>query len=317
MYEPLATEPDIEIVGVSDVDRSVADRVAGRLRCPVFYDHQELLDAAKPDLVYAHDIHAQMATLAGLLIAARVPFVIEKPVGLDTGTVEALARAAADAGVYCDIPFVYRMAPWIEYARQRAQAQKTGPRVHHAHFKLIAGPPTRYIANGVDWMLDPVQAGGGCTINLSVHFIDLFAMLVDEPVKVRTAALSHHSFHLPVEDYSTVTLESESGALATIETGYTQPTYGQHRLLDFGCTMRTPTDYYQVGSFETMTTDVASSVTTYAAGPTINRTYYPQYARDVVKRVRDGAPPLASLWDMARTMRLLESAYRIARQGDH
>lgn len=317
MYEALAAESDIDLVGVSDRDPAVADSVAARLRCPAFYSHAELLEVAKPDLVYAHEIHSDMAELAGLLIAARVPFVIEKPVGLDTATVERLARAADDAGVYCDLPFVYRMSPWIDHARRRAETLKGGPKVHHAHFKLIAGPPTRYIASGVDWMLDPARAGGGCTINLGVHFLDLFQMLVDEPVTVRTAALSYHSFKLPVEDYSTITLESESGALATIETGYTQPISGQHRLLDFGCTMRTPTDYYQVGSFDTRITDVASSVTTYAGGPTVNRTYYPQYARDVVKRVRSGARPMASLWDMVRTMQLLEAAYGMARTEKH
>jgi predicted dehydrogenase len=312
MYDHLVMETGVEIVGVSDTDRAIADRVARQLRCPVYYGAADLLARAEPELAFAHEVHADMPALASALIEAGVPFAMEKPVGLDSRTVEDLARRADAAGLYCDIPFVYRMSPWVEHALARA-GEAARPRLNHAHFRLISGPPTRYVANGVDWMLDPKRAGGGCTVNLSVHFLDLFAFLAKEEVRVRDAAISYASYHLPVEDFSLITLESASGALASIETGYTQPQYGRARLVDFGCTMRTPTDYYQVGAFETMITDAKSFTTSYLGGSTINRTFYPQYARDVVARVVKGEPPLASLWDMVAAMRLIEAAYAKAR----
>ncbi|OLT15462.1 hypothetical protein BJF78_01925 [Pseudonocardia sp. CNS-139] len=44
---------------------------------------------------------------------------------------------------------------------------------------------------------------------------------------------------------------------------------------------------------------------------TINVRHYPVFVRDVLRRVRAGEPPLASLTDMAAAMDLVQEAYRM------
>ncbi len=102
-------------------------------------------------------------------------------------------------------------------------------------FRFIAGFPQRYRAAGCDWMLDPELAGGGCTINLAIHFFDLCRMLFGPKVRVLGATMAkyrveqanraHHGNHIGQarqRRLSAVTFERD-GALCAVEIGYLYP----------------------------------------------------------------------------------------------
>jgi predicted dehydrogenase len=307
-YAELALHPGVELVGAADSDPVVASREAERLRCQPFSSTAELLDRAAPDVVFAFGTHLEMGDVASALIDAGVPFAIEKPSGISAVVVADLADRAERAGLYADLPLVYRMSPWVQHARAAAKTHD-GPHIEHAHFRLMSGPPDRYASAGAEWNLDPEQSGGGCTVNLGVHLIDLFCYLVDEPVEVRSATTSTSSYGLAVEDYSLLVLQSASGSIATIETGYTFPKYGE---LDFSCAVRTATHWYSVSPSETRTISIATNDTIHVVGPTTNVAFYGRFARDVVDRVRTGASPLADLRAMSHTLALVETAYAVA-----
>jgi predicted dehydrogenase len=69
-------------------------------------------------------------------------------------------------------------------------------------------------------MLDPARSGGGTTLNLSVHYIDLFRYFLGEEIPQAAGLVSNLVFGEAVEDHSVLLLRSESGAVGVVETGY-------------------------------------------------------------------------------------------------
>src|SRR6266581_5108245 len=160
--EPALALPDVEVVGISDPDPQVVARLTDKLGCLGAVDFRELCDKARPDFVIALGRHCDMPDEAKLLIAAGIPFALEKPCGLNAAAVSELAELAAGAGAFAAVPLVFRDGPMIEAVRTRIGAEA----VDYASFRFIAGPIARYLDAGCGWMLDPACAGGGCTINI-------------------------------------------------------------------------------------------------------------------------------------------------------
>jgi len=90
-------------------------------------------------------------------------------------------------------------------------------------------------------MLNPGRAGGGRTINLAVHFFDLYALLTGGRPSVVGATISNATHGLPVEDYSAVTF-SGGGADGVVETGHTVP--GPTGSFDLRFSLRSDQHYF-------------------------------------------------------------------------
>ena len=69
---------DVELVGVSDSDASIAEDRARRYETTAFTDYREMIDATKPEFVIALGRHVEMPEIAGFLIEAGIPFMMEK-----------------------------------------------------------------------------------------------------------------------------------------------------------------------------------------------------------------------------------------------
>jgi predicted dehydrogenase len=305
LYLPTLLElPDVAVVGVSDTDAGVARRLGERLGCAWSDSHERLLDTTSPDFVLALGEHAEMPGEAGLLLDRRIPFAMEKPCGTDAGQVRALAERAEAEDAFAAVPFVWRRSELLGVMRERfADAD-----IDYLSFRWIAGTPARYTDSGCGWMLDPARSGGGCTINLSVHMIDLARVLFGDPVEVAGAVMGNVAYGLPVEDHSLVTLRS-GGRLLHVETGYLVP--APHSTFDMRFSVKAR-DHYLIatgpGDVEVIGPDGAVER---VRAHTTNVPHYPGFVRDVLRRVRVGEPPVASLTDMAAAMDLVQEAYRM------
>ncbi|OLT15461.1 hypothetical protein BJF78_01920 [Pseudonocardia sp. CNS-139] len=203
--------PDVEVVGVADPDAAVAEQLGTKLGCAWSASYEGLCEQVRPDFVLALGEHADMPAEAAHLIERGIPFAMEKPCGTDSAQVHALAGKAAAAGAFAAVPFVWRQSELLAAMRERFSDDE----ISYLSFRWIAGPPTRYLEAGCAWMLDPARSGGGCTINLSVHMLDLARVLFGDPVEVVAATMSNHAYGLPVEDHSLVTLRGAAGARCT------------------------------------------------------------------------------------------------------
>jgi predicted dehydrogenase len=301
-YRPAAGLVAHEIVGVSDGDPSVAERVGGELGVPGYVEPEQLL-ARRPEFAFAFGPHADMPALGGLLVEAGVPFVIEKPAGLRADDVKRLRDRARSRGLHVGTGFNFRVSDWF----QRLRDLTADDPATVARFSFISGPPGRYRQLGCDWMLDPTRSGGGCTINLAGHLVDMFRIFTGSEPSVHSALMSNLSWGEPVEDYSAIALRSAS-ATGMVETGYGFP--AELGGFDQLFSLRTARKYVVVRSDDVVEiTDASTFRVEVFRTPTGNFRWYAAFVAESLERYQQGLPPVADLDDLLAAMRVIDAAY--------
>ena len=308
-YRPAARLPGVQIAGVSDGDAAVAERVGRELGARPFLDYRELLDALRPDFAFAFAPHRDMPEVGLALVERAVPFLIEKPAGLNAAQVEQLRDRAGAIGLHAGTGFNWRASDLL---KRLGEIFGDDP-VTQASFRYIGGGPHRYHEMGCPWMLDPAQSGGGVTINLGVHFFDMFRLFSrSEPTEV-AALMGHQTWNLPIEDYSAVLLRSER-CTGTVETGYTYP--APTVLFDQRFSLRTRRHYVVVRNDDVV--EVHRAVDGHReefSTPTANFPWYPVFVAESLARFARGLPPLADLDALVAAMRVVDAAYASDRAG--
>lgn len=309
-YEPLAGLDGASLCGVSDANPAVAQAVADRFGCPYFSDHRQLLADARPDFVFALGPHDEMPAVARSLIRAGVGFVLEKPCGTTLSQVVELRDMASAAGLFASVPFAFRCSDLLRHVREISEPDD----FQQMSFRFIAGTPQRYLDADCGWMLDPRRAGGGCTINLAVHFFDLFKLLTGVGPTVTGAVMSRITPGIAIEDYSAVLLTAGS-ACGVVETGYTLP--APTAAFDLRFSMRSSRYYFTATGADAATIDrlvvyPLDGAVRVIATPTSQVPYYADFVRETLDRFRNNQPPVADLSDMCDAMQVVEAAYDAA-----
>lgn len=111
------------------------------------------------DFAFAFGRHFEMPMIAKALIDNHIDFAMEKPMGIDFHQIEDLAKLVEKEKVFVAVPFVFRMAPWVQRLVTLRDKGEIDEFVH-LYFRFIAGPPSRYVKWGCEWMLDKKQADG-------------------------------------------------------------------------------------------------------------------------------------------------------------
>jgi predicted dehydrogenase len=312
MYAAALRALGVPIVAVCDRDLERARRVAAETGATAFDGVDALLAEARVDFAFAFGRHAEMPGIAAQLLARRIPFAMEKPGGLTAADVARTRRLAEPAGAFVAVPFVFRVSPLLA---EITRAEGTLPaRFAHLAFRSMHGGPERYADTGNGWLLDPAESGGGCTINLSVHFVDLFLALTGEPVATVFARMSHRTHRLAVEDHSVLVLTGRDGAVCEIETSYTFPP-------DAGAKREF---YFSLASERTYAHRADGGLwlaRRYGGGGRLvpieldNDALYPPFVERTLADVRAGRPPVAGLAELEAVMRVVDAAYRSHRTG--
>ena len=303
--DPLLAMPQVKIVGVSDP--GAAGAVADAAGCPAFADVDELCDRTRPDFVFALGRHCDMAGDARTLIRRRIPFAMEKPCGLNAAPGgRPRGTRAADAELFVAVPLVFRQGRM----RETVERVAAGERLFYLSFRFVAGGVERYRDAGCSWMLHRKAAGGGCLLNLGVHFFDLFRVMAApaEPVVV-AASMSNAVAGLDVEDHAVVVLRA-GAAKCAVETGYFFPAPTDR--FDMRFSIRTERHHFIAPDRDTLEIFDADGRMVEESMPTTNVPYYAGFVRDALGRVVAGEPPVAGLADMAASLRLIEHAYAMA-----
>jgi len=209
----------IPVLGASDPDREAGAAQAARLGLPFEADAGAMLDKAKPDFLIVMPRHDRVPETLKPALDRRLPMLVEKPLGLNGNEARAAARLIEASGIWATAAMTVRHNAIWRHLDSMRKAGTLGT-VMHAHFRIVNGPPRRYPDWGVGWMLEPEKSGGGALRNLGIHGADAFLKLAGPKVEVRAASLTRHAYGLAVEEFATGLLASPSGAVATIEAGY-------------------------------------------------------------------------------------------------
>jgi predicted dehydrogenase len=296
------------VVGVCDADARVARAVGVAHGIPVAADLAELLERFEPDVVIVMGRPEAALADAGILVDAGVPCIVEKPIGLDGASLAGLVERVRDRGAFVSVPLANRYGRiWERLAALEADRRRG--RVRHAHFRIVNGPPERYEAAGVGWMLDPAAAGGGCLRNLGIHGVDACLQLAaGEPIEVASSVMDTPPGGGAIETFAAVTLRTPSGFVATIEAGYT---FAGVRGGDMQWRIATDNAYLidDGAALREATLDDGRDVTQPIAGADAR---YDTYLADTLRRLGEGAPPKVTLADFQQASQLIDHLYERA-----
>src|SRR5262249_24894804 len=127
----LRAMPDVELVAIQDSDPGLgAKRAAEVGKPPTFTEHRKMLADVRPAFVMALGRHRQMAGIAHDLIDRGVPFVMEKPMGVNAGEVESVAAKVAKTKAFAAVPLAQRYGEFAARARDLIAGGRLGPLSH-------------------------------------------------------------------------------------------------------------------------------------------------------------------------------------------
>ncbi|WP_282940666.1 Gfo/Idh/MocA family oxidoreductase [Paenibacillus sp. RC67] len=198
----------VQLVGVCDIDKELADKIAASNGTNAYTSFEDLLAAEQPDMVsicvptYLHKPLVLQAAQAGIHI------VCEKPIAPSLADAEEMIAACRLNNVRLFIAHVVRFFPSYKDLAAKVRAGVIGdPGVMHT--KRIGGHPGR----AKSWYYDE-EKSGGVILDLLIHDIDYMRSVFGEVDSVFAMKRTSESL-----DYALVTLRFNKGAIANLE-GY-------------------------------------------------------------------------------------------------
>ncbi|MFM0395168.1 Gfo/Idh/MocA family protein [Paraburkholderia phytofirmans] len=316
----LARMPEVELIGVQDSNPAVAAQRATEVGHPaVFASATQMLDTLRPDFVVALGRHDTMAGVAHDLLERRLPFLMEKPMGLNAKEVATIAERVRAQGSYVAVPMPQRDSAFVRHARRMLAEGAFGP-LSHLYIRTNRFTSARYPAWNCEWMLDPQASGGGCLRNLGMHGLDIFLSLTGETACVTGAQFGYQALRTRVEDYASVLLRTPTGVCGTLEVGNTyprrttegvQPGAGRDKLLDgadgeWKIVGRDALLMAKDGNIRIVTADGEQN---FSDLPTENPAYH--CLASILTAWRDGLPPPVGVEDCLNAVRLIDEAYAL------
>jgi predicted dehydrogenase len=314
LYLSALERPGIEVVAVSDGESSKGADIASRFRCREYDSVKSLLASERPDFAFAFGRHAEMPQIGKMLVERRVPFALEKPCGVRAEQVAGLRTLADAAGVYVAVPLIFRLSDMLDTLTE-VDGHLPMDITNYA-VRFIVGPPSRYRDAGASWMMDPAISGGGSTINVATHFIDLFRFLTGKEVVAVSAMMSTRNHAEQVEDHSVITMRTADGTIGTVETGYAFPSTAKIQR-EFSFSIGSRKAYFQAGDDQITyrLRDELDRETRTREARLNTDVYYPRFVDKVLAEAAAGAKPFAGLKEAEEMMRVMDAAYASARGG--
>ncbi len=297
-----------DIVGVHDPDAAIAAKYAAQVGSTPYTDYRAMLEKTKPEFVIALGHHAAMPAPFRFLVESGVPFLMEKPWGVDDATVRELAALAERKKAWVAVPMPFRYSWWAETAKRMRERGELGP-ISHMLFRFNQPGVQRYIDSGSAWILSKKEAGGGALLNLGIHGFDICRYITGEEPVVIGAVTSRTLHHREVEDYAHVTLRTPSGAIFLNEASYTYPTNGSDQERKVAAEKAVLTGVTAGGEGVRVVApgrdETSRAPDSYVAG-------WPGVVNDCLDRIGRGDPPQTTAHDCARAVTLVFDAYRMA-----
>jgi predicted dehydrogenase len=197
----LASLPDVELVGVADVNLDQAQSVARRFNTKAFSDYWPLLnlvDAASIVVPTTHHL-----SVAREFLKRGIAVLVEKPLALSAAQCQEMVDLAAEQKTVLQVGHIERFNPAFEELSRRPltphilRAQRMGP---------FTGRSTDI----------------GVVLDLMIHDLDIVLALVKSPVRsVEATGMYVFGTH---EDIASARLTFDNGAIAEITASRASPT---------------------------------------------------------------------------------------------
>jgi len=207
--------PNVELVGVADVDEAKAKESAAELDVPAYTDYREMF-AAGVDAVgicLPHHLHLPVAVEAA---EAGIHILCEKPLATSVTECDEIIEACKRAGVVLGVVFQHRFNQNAQALRQLVDSGRLGKLIlGTALFQYYKDPGDEKYFAGSGWRGSVDREGGGVLNTHAVHALDLLCWYLG-PVTTAEGEIATLTHHTEVEDTAAALLRFQSGALGTI-----------------------------------------------------------------------------------------------------
>lgn len=215
--------PWVQVVSCIDADLAKAQHAAQILSAVATTDFSAALGPSVDAVIIntPNMLHRPQSVAA---MEAGKHVLLQKPVAANLPDAEAIAEAAARSNRTIGLYMSYFDQPLIHDLRDLITQGRLGHIVHlYARLMHKGGmlASAEALKGNRTWRASLTQTGGGCFIQLAVHYIHIFEWITGTRA-VRATALTRnlHSPGVEGEDLAVAILEMENGALATLDTSW-------------------------------------------------------------------------------------------------
>jgi len=217
----IAERRDADVAAVCDIDKARVAQAVEKFGATGYRDYREMLKNEKLDGVYVCLIPSAHGRIEPDLVAAKMPFFVEKPIHIDLAQAKKIARAVAKAKLLTCVGYHWRYQEPTRLAKTFVNDRPLSV----VRGRWMGGMP------GVWWWRRKQQSGGQL-VEQTTHIVDLarfFAGDVDRVWAVGATGLMKDFPKYNVEDSSTVAMRFKSGAVGTIVSACCAGTAGYGR----------------------------------------------------------------------------------------
>jgi predicted dehydrogenase len=312
---------DVKVSAVADIKKNRAKATALKFKVPKWYtDYEELLERGDIDAVVVATPHPTHSPIAVDAIKAGKHVMIQKPMATNVKDANALvecARKYKNVKVMA-LPFVYFDNPSMKYIKSLLKNGHLG-KVCMARFRVAHGGPEKYqegVAKmfkekaGRTWFFDREMAEGGALFDMGVYSITMATLLLGKARQV-SSCIGTFEKKATVEDSAAIIMEMEHGAIAVVETAWTQARgideaslYGVKGIVFWDTAFGTPAVMYY-----------RSSDSAWIA-PQLQSEEEPQHAhRHFVKCILEDKQPIGTVDEGRYLVQVMEAAKISSRLG--
>jgi predicted dehydrogenase len=191
--EGYATNPDIDLVGICDVNPQALRERGDKFGVPEklrFTNFDDMIASSAIDVVsialpnFLHEPVALKCIKHGMNVLC------EKPLSIDVASAERIAEAADSAGKKLMVCYNHRYRPEIMWLKDQILKGEFG----HIYAGKAGWMREGWIPTHGQWFTQKERAGGGALIDLGVHVLDLALWLMGYPKPVSVSGAMFAEF---------------------------------------------------------------------------------------------------------------------------
>ncbi len=315
------------VVAIAEKSPARAKEAADRFKIPRSYaDYQELLEQPDLDAVtiaLPNHLHAPVAIEA---LKARKHVLLEKPMAMNAAEAFRIIETAKKIRRTLMVGMNFRFDRQTQIARQFIQRGDLGEIYHARAFWLRRSG----IPRTGSWFTQKGLAGGGCTVDLGVHMLDVCLHLLDDFEVTRVSAQTFAKFGprglgefewgrseidpkkpFDVEDYSVALIRFKSGKTLALESSWAANQPGDAR--EYGIDLLGTNAGLSLYPARLYRSGPSGYETVQLAAPKL--IHFEDRIQHFVNCVLDGKKPLVPVEESLKVQGILDAIYESAATG--
>ncbi|MFD1173366.1 Gfo/Idh/MocA family protein [Oceanobacillus picturae] len=210
----LMDHPEAEIAAIWDDNVKRGQEMATQFETDFYHDLDELL-STDIDAVMICSENANHKEHVLKAASYKKHILCEKPIATELEDAQEMIRVCDQQGVILQVAYAVRFVPAIQKVKAIIESGGIGD--------VMAVNATNHGQMPGGWFVEEALSGGGAATDHIVHIMDLLRWMLQDEVKSVYAEFDTLFYDIKVEDAGLVTLELESGIIATIDPSWSRP----------------------------------------------------------------------------------------------